>query len=246
MNQNSGSRKLPLIMLAFGIAGLLLRMGLYAVVVDAKGLLLRNHPLTIALTVLTAAALTVVVLAVRKMEKDCCFEDCYPANMPAALGSVAAAVGILATVFLGAPAMGGYLGRAWRLLGLAAPVGLLLCAMARVQGNRPFFLCHVAVCLFYVLHVVTRYQLWSGNPQLQDYLFSLLGCMTLMFFGFYAAALEAGCGNRRMTMAMGLAAIYLCMTELGQSSDPWLYLGGTLWVLTDLVSMRKPAAHEEK
>ena len=77
------------------------------------------------------------------------------------------------------------------------------------------------------------------TPQMQDYIFSLLGAMTLMFYGFYTAAMEAGCGSRRMMLGMGLAAVYLCSAELARSANPWLYLGGIFWVLTDLCSMRK-------
>ena len=54
-----------------------------------------------------------------------------------------------------------------------------------------------ASCLFFLVHIVTRYQLWSANPQMQDYVFALLGAMALMFFGFYEASQAADCGNPR-------------------------------------------------
>lgn len=238
MKRNSGSAKLSVQMLIWGIAALVLRKMLYATAVDVKGLLLRHQPLEIALTVLTIGVLARILLAVRKMEKADCYDDLYSAGLPGAIGNVAAGAGILVTVLTTAPAMGSYLESVWRILGLAAAVCCLLAGIARMWGKRPFFLLHVAVCLFFMLHIVTRYQTWSGHPQMQDYIFSLLGAMALMFFGFYAAALEAGCGSRRMTVGMGLAAIYLCLAELARSSCPGLYLGGILWVLMDLCSMR--------
>jgi len=189
--------------------------------------------------------LTFLVLAVRKRTGSGKFEDHYSADLPAAFGNLAMAAGIVATVLTGATGIGGYLENAWHILGLAAPVCLILAGMARVRGKKPFFLLHISVCLFLVLHIVTRYQLWSGNPQMQDYVFSLLGAMALMFFGFYAAAMEAGCGSCRMTLGMGLAAVYLCTAELARSSDPALYLGGILWVLTDLCSIRNISDNEE-
>ncbi len=245
MQRNSGSRKLSVLMLLFGVVAFLLRMGLYQTAVDVKGLLLRNHPLEIALIGLTAAAAAVLVFCVRKIDDSGRFEDCYRADLAAAVGSVAAGTCILATVLTAAPGAGGYLENAWRILGLAVPVCLFLVGVARVQGKRPFFALHVVVCLFFVVHIVNRYQHWSGNPQLQDYVFSLLGAMALMFFGFYLAALEADCGHPRMTLGMGLAAIYLCMAELGRTSDSWLYLGGLLWVLTDLAGMQISAADQQ-
>lgn len=241
MIRKSGSGKLPVRMLVFGVAALALRKALYATAVDVKGLLLRYQPLEIALLVLTVGVLVRIVLAARKEQKSGIYEEHYGASLPGALGQMAAGAGILMTVLTAAPGTGSYLEMAWRILGLAAPVCLVLAGITRLLGKTPFFLLHVVVCLFFVLHIVTRYQLWSGHPQMQDYIFALFGAMTLMFFGFYTAAMEAGCGSLRMTTGMGLAAIYLCLAELARSACPWLYLGGALWVLTDLCSLGQKA-----
>lgn len=237
MKGNSGSRKLTVMTVLFGIAALAMRRALYATAVDVKGLLVRNQPLGIALTVLTLGVLIRIALAVRKKDGDVC--ETHPsANLPAALGSVAAAAGILVTAYTGGNPMSSPLENAWYVLGLAAAPCLLLAGVARLFGKQPIFLLHVTVCLFFVVHIVTRYQLWSANPQLQDYVFALLGAMALMFFGFYTAAREAECGNDRMKLGMGLAAIYLCLAELARSSCPALYLGGAIWVLTDLIGRK--------
>lgn len=243
MKRDSGSTKLAVLVLFFGIAALVLRRTLYATAVDVKGLLLRNHPLELALAVLSAVVLIVIALAARSQDKSGNYEDCYGAARLGAVGNVAVGAGILVTVLSGERMMDSYLNSAWWILGLAAPVCLLLAGFARVLGKKPFFLLHVVVCLFFVVHIVTHYQLWSSNPQMQDYVFSLLGAMALMFFGFYAASMEADCGSRRMTVGMGLAAVYLCTAELARSSCPALYLGGILWVMTDLLGLRK--AHQE-
>lgn len=239
MRRNSGSAKLSVLMLILGIAALVLRRTLYTVAVDVKGLLVPKHPLELALAVLTAATLAVIVLAVRNLKGSGIYEDYHFGSLPGAIGNAAAGAGILITVLTTASGIGGYLESIWRFLGLAAPACLLLAGIARILGKKPFFLLHVVVCLFFVLHIVTRYQIWSGHPQMQDYIFSLLGAMVLMFFCFYTAAMEAGCGSRRMMVGMGLAAIYLCMAELARSSCPALYLGGILWVLSELCSMQK-------
>jgi len=241
MKRNSGSAGLSVPVLLFGMVALVLRRTLYATAVDVKGLLLRHQPMEIALIVLTAGVLIRIVLAARKIAPSGSYEDCYEASLFGAIGNVAAGAGILVTVLSGESLMGGYLNRAWHLLGLAAPVCMLLAGTARMLGKKPFFLLHVVTCLFFAVHIVAHYQLWSSNPQMQDYVFSLLGAMALMFFGFYAASMEADCGSRRMTVAMGLAALYLCTVELARSSCPALYLGGILWVLTDLCSMCKDA-----
>lgn len=235
MKAKSGSAVLPVLMLILGAAAFGLRTALYGVAVDVKGLLLRGHPLEIALAALSAVALILAALAGRKQEPDA-----KPSgNFLAALGNAAAGAGILVTVLTAQSMPVGYLTSAWQILGYAAPACLLLAAFARAMGKKPFFLLHVAVCLFFLVHIVTRYQLWSANPQMQDYVFALLGAMALMFFGFYNASQEAGLGNQRMKLGMGLAAVYLCLAELARSSCPALYLGGLLWVLTDLGSGKK-------
>lgn len=239
MKENSAGRWMPLLMLLLGLIALALRKGLYLFAVDDRGLLVRSHPLGIALAALSAAALILVLLAVRKYVASGTDEYLHRANLPAAFGNVAAGAGILAAVLNGTTAMGGYLDRLWCCLGLAAPVCLLLAGFSRVRGKVPFFGFHVVACLFFVLHIVARYQFWSSDPQLQNYVFALLGTMSLLFFSFYTATLEAGCGNPRVRLGMGLGAIYLCTAELARSSCPALYLGGILWVLTELGTMRK-------
>ena len=242
MKRNTGSALLPVLMLILGAAAFALRSALYAVAVDVKGLLLRGHPLEIGLTALTVAAMLLAALVAWKEEKSG-FDAKPLGNCLAALGNAAAGAGILATVLTAESLAAGYLASAWQILGYAAPACLLLAGITRMLGKRPFFLLYVAACLFFLVHIVTRYQLWSANPQMQDYVFALLAAMAQMFFGFYEASQEAGCGNYRMKLGMGLAAIYLCLAELARSSCPALYLGGILWVLTELVTVQK---REEK
>lgn len=234
MRRKLSGRALPWILAALGAVALVLRMLLYGTAVDAKGLLLRMHPLEIGQAVVSVVALAVIILAVRRQVSSGRCEICPGGNLVASLGNLAAGAGILVTVLTAGTGMGNYLETVWRILGLVSPVCLLLAGFSRLLGRKPFFLLHVVACLFFVLHIVTRYQLWSGNPQLQDYVFSLLGAMALMFFSFYTAAWEADCGKPRMHLGMGLAAIYLCLTELARSFCPGLYLGGIVWVLAEL------------
>lgn len=246
MKGTAAGKGLRVQMLVLGIAALVLRKMLYATAVDVKGLLLRGQPLEIALAVLTLGVLIRIVLAVRQLKGTDHCENMDSPNLAAAFGNVAAGAGILITVLTAVPVSGGYLESAWRFLGLAAPVCLLLAGVSRVLGKKPFFLLHVVTCLFFLVHIVTRYQLWSANPQLQDYVFALLGVAALMLFCFYIAAREAGCGSRHMELGMGLAAVYLCLAELARSACPALYLGGVLWALTDLCSRQKELSCEEK
>jgi hypothetical protein len=217
---------------------MVLRRQLYLTAVDVKGLLLRSTPLEIILLALTGAAFALIFLGLKNDRGSSVYEENYMASVPAGLGHVAAATGFFMLIRGSVPAMVGVLNLIWKPLGMAAAVCLILAGVLRLLGKKPFFLPHVAVCLFFLVHIVTRYQLWSANPQMQDYVFALLGAMALMFFGFYNASQEAELGNQRMKLGMGLAAVYLCLAELARSSCPALYLGGILWVLTELCGIR--------
>lgn len=231
------STNLPAVTAALGGIALVLRRMLYVFAVDEKNLLTVNHPLELVLGVVSVAALAYILLAVRKLDGSEVYEDNFSADKPAVVGHMAAAGGILVTMLTNAPRMSGYLGDIWQVLGFVSPVCLLLAGLARGRGKQPFFLFHLIPCLFLMMHIVNHYQLWSGNPQFQDYGFTLFGAMALMFFAFYSAAFDVGSGNRRMQLGMGLAAVYLLMAELAQSQYPWLFLGGILWALTDLCSL---------
>ena len=136
MKRDSGSARLSLSMLFFGIVALVLRRNLYATAVDVKGLLLRYQPLEIALLVLTAGVMIRIVLAARKQEPSGDYEDCYKADLLSALGAVAGGAGILMTADPVDSAMVNYLALACHYLRLAAPVCLLLAGIARAVGKK--------------------------------------------------------------------------------------------------------------
>ena len=227
-------RFLPVMAAALGGIALVLRRLLYGLAMDARGLLESGHPLETALIVLTGLVLLGIVLKAESLYGSEEYADNFRADKPAAVGHLLAAAGIYLTAVTHQPLMRNYIGQFWQCLGYLAPVCLAAAGYYRFRGQKPFFLLHLIPCLFLVFHIVDHYQQWSGNPQMQDYVFALLGAMTLMFFAFYSAAFEVGMGNRRLHLGMGLAAVYLCLAELAMTEYPFLYLGGAAWALTGL------------
>lgn len=228
---------LPKLTAVLGVIGLVLRRLLYAVAVDERNLLPANHPLELLLWVVTAAALVYITVTVWKLDGSNRYVDNFGPSFPAAVGHVVMAAGVLLTVLLNVPMLENGIGRIWKVLGFLSAPCLLLAGYGRLQGKRPFFLLHLIPCLFLVFHIVNHYQVWSGNPQLQDYLFTLFGTIALMFFTFYHAAFDVGSGRRRMHLFMGLAALYLCIVDLSFTEYLFLYVGGITWVLTDLCTL---------
>lgn len=246
MRKARKSDSLPVVMAGLGAIAMVLRRLLYLFATDIKNLLTANHPLEIALGCLTGAAMVYLLLRVWKSDGSNLYGNNFAPSRTAFYGHCAAAAGIALTVLTRGPVMRNYLGAAWSVLGGMAPACLVSAGYCRMRGKQPFFGLHLLPCLFLVFHVVNHYQVWSGNPQFQDYGFALFGTMALLFFAFYTAAFDVDVGRRRMQLGMGLAAVYLCLAELGQTRYPWLYLGGSLWALSDLSTLEPvPMTREE-
>lgn len=241
------NKYLPVLAGGMGLVGMALRALLYALCVDERNLLPVGHPLELLLWGITVVTLGFIINRVRKLGGSNRYADNFGSSAVAAVGHVLAGAGFLLTALINVPMMDNYLGSIWKLLGIAAGPCLMLAGINRVQGKRPFFALHMIPCLFLVLHIVNHYQLWSGNPQLQDYVFALFAAMALMFFAFYSAAFDVGSGRRRMYLGMGLAAVYLCLVTLPQTEHLFLYAGGIVWVLSDLCALEpKPRAKKRK
>lgn len=227
---------LPIVAVVLGCGGLLLRRLLYAVAVDVKNLLPLKHPLEIALWVLTAAAVLWIIAAVWKLDGSAKYEDNFQPSLMAAVGHYIAAVGIALTVLL--PwSMAGRLVPVRKVLGILAALGLVVAGNNRKAGKCPLFLTHLAVCAFFVAHMLGNYGIWCSNPQLQDYWLDLSASALTALFAFYEAAFDSGMGKRRMQLGTGLLAGCLGIAAISGSEHIMLYFGCAVWAVTDLCTL---------
>ncbi len=225
--------KLPLLTVALGSIGLVLRLLLYMVAVDEKNLVRMGHPLEILLWLVTAAAAVLVIAGVRNCAGSRRYSHNFGPSRLGAVGTAALAVGVVVTVLEGGVAPAG-LELVRDLLGVLSGAGLLVAAFSRWQGKKPFFLLYGLVCVFFAIHMVSSYQLWSSNPQIQDYVFTLIACIGLMLFSYQQAAFCAGLGKRRRLLAMGLTSVFSCLVCVSGTENPILYLTGGIWAVTNL------------
>lgn len=243
MKQILKRRDLPLVCLALGGLGLVLKKGLYALGMDALGLLTPWHLMGIGLMLVTAAALALIVT-----QASCCPENTAPVGRKTALmggvGCFFSAAGIFLTVTLIPPLTSGYPAAAWQIFGFAAGVSQLMVGYSRLTGRKSLFFLHLLVSLFFVFHIIDHYRTWSSNPQMLDFLFSLLGMVTLALFAFYCAAGEVGLGRSRMGLGMGLAALYFGVVELADTDFFLLFFSSIVWVYTTL-QLPSPQKGEE-
>lgn len=228
---------LPLTAAGLGFVALCLRKALYAVAVDHKNLLIAGHPLETALWVVVIAGAVLIVAGVWKLDGSNVYEDNFSASSGASAGCSFMAAGVLVTVLHQTPVGTETVALLWKALGFLAAPAMMWAGICRKQGKKPVFGVHAVTCLFLLIHVVSRYQLWSANPQLQDYVFELLAAVALTLFSYHCAAFGADMGKRRMQLGTGLLAVLLCAPALSGSECSWLYLCGMGWAFTDLCAL---------
>lgn len=219
-----------------------LRRALYIHAVDAKGLLVRNHPLALLLWAVVVLGGALILLSVRKLDGSNVYERNFEKCAPSGYVLLAAVIGwmVLMDRFSG---MARFAQPLQVLGGLCVPA-LIWGGICRFRGRRPFFLIHGALTVFLLLLLISRYQAWSGNPQLQDYVFDLLALVALTLFSYQTTAFEADRGNRRLHLATGLLAVLLCGAALGRTDMTGLCAAGMVWAAMDLCRLTPPEKDE--
>ena len=250
MNTKLNMNKLPLLAVGLGALTLTLRLSLFLLGRDEKGLLITGHPLDILIWIITAAAAALVITQVWKLGGSGKYEHNFGPDAAAFAGCVVLAAGIAATVLLD--------WNAWtrmallcNVCGLLAAPALVAAGLCRRRGSRPFIAFHGMVCLYLTVYAVSHYQIWCSRPQMQNWFFSMAAVLLLALFSYYQTAFDADMGSRRMQLITGLLAAFFCTAAVAGGEDVLLYLGGAAWAITNLcrltpVRRRRPNPITEK
>ena len=227
-----------------GIASLGLHRYMVENCFDAKGLLIAGNLPGTLLWVVGIGFVAYLLAMVSTIGGDGCYADNFPrCLLSGSLMLTAGAVLLLSVGQLGLmPAESNpMLTGTWvelvnrvtnaltAVLPWAAGVSMLVLGVCRMAGRKPAFLFSGAVCLFYMLMLVTNYRLWSADPQLQDYAYPLLAGVLLMLCSFHRTCCDAGIIERRKLLLTGLTAAVCCMTSLSVDFMPGFYLASGLW-----------------
>ena len=238
----------PAVSVGLGLLAAVLRALYYIKGTDEKNLLVSGHPLGILVWVVIAAAMVLIPFSLAARNGSNRWKHNFRPSLPAALGCAALASGILITVLP-------FLRRGAQLpdlicavLGLLSVAGMFWVGLCRHRGERPFFGCHSVLCLFFAVYLVGQYRYLSSNPQLQDYVFYMMGCVCMGLAAYQHAAFDVGSGHRRKLMLFSLLGVCLGLAGLYKSMSLPLSLGGTLWLLTNLCRLQPKSRYlrEEK
>ena len=235
-------RILPYFTLIAGVAAFGLRLGLQNTGMDEKGLLIPFHIAGILLYLVTALFLAGLVLCVRPLNGVSRYSKLFPASMLSAVGCVLGAAGILYAALEQAFNQPDLLTILTAVVSAGAAICLVRIGMFRQKGERPSYLLHSGVTVFFLLQLVCQYRYWSPEPQFLLYFFPLLSSIFLTLTVYEAACLDAKKGRRWRYAFFNQAALFFCFVAL--ISEYWVfYLAMGLWMGTNLCSMRLSRHH---
>ena len=209
---------------------------MYFTAVDEKGLLTPWNWPGILLAVIAAAAVAAVVMGCRGLKED----KESDGLIPGWVWGCALALGIV-TMLMTETARVDNLAKIQYWLGWASIPCLLAATFTLHLGKRPAFLFHGIVCLFFGLHLVDYYRVWSGEPQLMDYLFQLFGCVGLLLTAYQRTAFDVEAGNYRALRITELLTAFACLVAAADSGQSLFYLAGGMWCL---LGLHAPALQE--
>lgn len=228
---------LPLLVLLGGILGALLRRFLYTTGIDSRGLLVSGQVAEILLWLLTLGVFTLLILQTLPLQQANKYGFNFPKSIFSAIGTCLAAIGFLVTAIPALLSYGNTLTLLLGILGLCSVASLAFLGSFRGNGTRPSIIFSVVICAFFMVRLVHCYQLWSSDPQLQDYIFPLLANVGAMVACYYSAGFADGDGSRKWHTLFHLATGYCALVSLPHCDDPIFYLSLAIWMFSDLCNL---------
>jgi len=229
MNNHSQSGLFPWVSLLTGAVSLPLRCWLLSSM-ENNGLLPRFHIAGIFSLLLFLLTAGICFWGLRQAPASYAYRRRFPPSRLAAAGTALGAVGIGISAFL-VPAAD-ILRILLPVLGILSAAALIYTAHCRLIGLRPNCLSHGTMVLFLVFRILTACQSWGAEPQVQFYLFPLLGSLCLLLACYYRAETDAMTGDYRKYIFFGQTALFCCLMCL--PGDDWLfYASAAVWLATD-------------
>lgn len=198
------------------------RNGLYQAGVDERGLLTPGRPEAIYLAVLTLAAVVLCFL-IQEPEKT------RPSHVipytwfatamlwPQSLSSAASMKPLL-------------------IVSQAAGAVLAAAMVYFAVRKKPVFGLSAGLCVCMILRLVASYQVWSRDPQIQDYIFALLACLCLTAFFYQQSALEAGLGSKIWRLRFAFLGCYLCFAASVDTELNCFYTYAAFGLMTEALA----------
>lgn len=204
---------------------------------DKEGLLIPGHIANILGWILTALVVLVVLIICRQLISAAKYAFNFPPSLLGAIGSAAAAMGILVTSIAGLIGNADFLSRLCGILGILSALALLFLGFCRWKGLHCNVLMHGIVCVYLLVYLLCQYRIWSSQPQLLSYGYQLVGCICLLIAVYRRTCFDGNTGNRKAYATFRLLAAYFCLVATVGSTAPLFYLTCGFWSLTDMCNL---------
>ena len=227
---------LPFLTVVLSALVLIFRVWLLLGGIDRKGLYVSGHIADTLSYILLAAAALGIWLCARSLQGDGKMRNLFPASLPGCAGCFVGGFGIVSAGFLETTKQTDMIWLLSLVIGIFAGIALMLTGLARRKGRRANYWLHSAVTVYFLIHLISRYRVWSSEPQLQEYFFPLLASVFLLICAYQRTCLDAGFGSRKTYVFVNQMALF-CSFASVTSKDRLFYFCMALWMLSALCDM---------
>lgn len=228
---------LPWVAIGAGTLGFVLQVVFLSSGSNGAGMLPGNHPVFVALWVLTVLVGILLVLGSRDLKQAPRYSFNFPPSVMGAAGAAVGAVGVLISVIVNISGISHTLVLLDVVLGILSAGALLFLSRCRLKGLHPSILFHAVICIYLMVDLICVYRLRSSDPQIQKYCFSLLASVSIMLASYYNAAFAANAGDRQKHTISHLFTVFFCVMGLPWSENPVFYLTMGFWMYADLCNL---------
>lgn len=216
---------------AAGVLGLLLRFWLYGTGVDEKGLLIPSHPTNVLVFILLAITMAAMVLCVTRLPQQK-LQKPFPKSLAGAVGCAVAAAGIVIGS-ISELSSGDSVSTVSLVLSIIAAACFVLLGLSRSKGQKASLLFCCATCVYFMVHLISQYRLWSAEPQLQTYFFPLLSSVLLMLCCYHRCVLDIKGTGLKQYAFFNRAALFCCLVSM--NTENWsFYFAMACWTAAEL------------
>lgn len=226
--------------LAAGALCMVLRLALYRFGFDEKNILSATHPLQLVCLALAVLMAAYLALTVRTLGGSASPAGNFPGSPLRTLGILAAACFTTIHALTLTRDISASLGLIRMVLAFAGAACMALSTLIPKDFRWLRTVCRGVVCVFFAVDMLCRYQTWSGNPQLADYIFQVPACCLLALLSYQRLAFDTGLGSRRKLLLLCLIGMFLCLICAAGPETQVFYLGGACWAGCCMCTLMPP------
>lgn len=219
---------------ALGLLCLPLRLWMMNTGIDGKALMIGSHPGNIFSWVLTALLAAVLITAmVRKPDKY----SFRPGVFSGFSAVVAAAVLAMTAVY----AFRGEVSHLSVIYGILATLGAIsegFLAFFRFRGKRGWLPLFLPAVLTLMLQFLYCFRIWSSEPELQRYFFSLAAQICLLLALFYRACVECKMQKPALYLLFSCGSIFFGFAAGADAGPGFLYGIWAVAILLENLGLR--------